>query len=189
MMNNAPLSFDFVVWEAVFTAIEFNNHADIPLWVAARRTNDLPAECRKVIAEQLYTAPPGMRGYVPSYTIVKDTLRRLHPDVFGVSDEVWVADPPAAYVQTRATLIRASNFDSVCWEMLFVAMVVRAGVPPWVASTRLSSIGRPFLDGLCHEFFDGYSEQPGRDAYLATAEEYMRRRQSDLLLPSEGEWA
>jgi hypothetical protein len=189
MFNAEPLTFDYVVWMHCFSRIEFYNPGTNPPWVTARRVNDLPAETIRLIGEQLLSAPAGKRGARASMDVAWDILPRLHPELIEPSSEPWLSEPPATYVHNRAIFASTDDLDPVLWELLFEAMVLRAGVSPWTAAERLSAIRRPVVDVLMHVFLDDSAERRGRAAYVATAEEWMQRLQMDLLLPSEEEWA
>ncbi len=189
MFNAAPLSFDFVVWMHCFHCVSFHGSGSNPPWVTAHRVNSLPAETVKLIGDQLQSAPAGAREVRATYDAVRSLLHRLHPEISEQSCEPWLAEPQADYVRNRAMFAKVGDLDGLMWELMLEAIVLRAGVPPWVGAERLSAIRRPVVDVLSHMFLDGCDERRGRAAFVAIAEEWMSRLQMDLVLPSEEEWA
>ncbi|MBS1164170.1 MAG: hypothetical protein H6R00_195 [Proteobacteria bacterium] len=91
-MNNAPLTFDLVVWDVLFETLYFRQ--GIPPWVAAARVNAIPKPDWVDLARELYEAPDGQRSRMAALASAELFLSRRFPDLLEPSSEEWGAPCP-----------------------------------------------------------------------------------------------
>lgn len=182
-MNNAPLTFDFVVWTNLFNHLYFKHGAQP--WVAAARTTSIPRLCRRRLELSLNDSRGRGRSYAATLVRVQDYLAECYPQFFEASRDGW-AEASMPERQPRDPMI---GVDGVVWEICHEVMIYRCGVPPWVAAARLATIPRSVVDDLIQSLLGAGHTERGRAAALRAAEEFLARHLPDLLSPSDEEWA
>lgn len=86
-MNNAPLTFDVVVWDVLFEVLYFRQ--GIPPWVAAARLIAIPKAAWGDLARELYEAPAGERSRTAALASAERFLVQRFPAFLEPSAEEW----------------------------------------------------------------------------------------------------